>query len=215
MRVVDLVAGYKRPVLKGINFEVCEGEVFAVAGPNASGKSTLLKSIAGVLKPFSGRIEFRGEPLKPEQTAYVPAEERPRISLSVLEYVALGRSASRLGWRVRREDLERAYESLDALGIAHLAEKSLKELSTGQRQLVTVAQALAKGPKVLLLDEPTSALDLKYQIVTMRAVREYAKKSGAVALLVHHDLNLASEFSDKIGIMKNGRLLSWGGRKRS
>ena len=210
LKVRELTAGYKFPVVRGVSFEVARGEVFAVVGPNASGKSTLLKSIAGLVRRFSGSVELDGKPLRPEAVAYVPAEERPRVALSVLEYAALGRAASRLGWRAKREDLEAAYGALEALGITHLAERSLAELSTGQRQLAAIAQALAKEPEVLLLDEPTSALDLKYQIKAMRAVAEYVRRRKAVVVLVHHDLNLASEFSDKMGLMKNGRLIALG-----
>ncbi len=215
MLVVErLVAGYKRPVLKGISFELREGEVMSVVGPNAAGKSTLLKAIAYKVRPMDGRVLLEGKEMSRDRArslaSFMPSEGPPRMALSALEYVALARAAKRLGWRASEEDLEKAMEVMERLGIASLAGRELRELSAGQRQMVALAHALAKEPKLLLLDEPTSALDLKNTLEVMEAVVKYVRERGAVAIAVHHDLNVATEFSDKIAFMKDGKLVAVG-----
>ncbi len=214
LKVENLKAGYKYPVIRGISFELKRGEFMSVVGPNATGKSTLLKAIAHKIKPIEGKVLLEGKHITRErarrEVSFMTSEGPPKISLSVLEFVALSRTARRLDIRATEEDLDKALSTLESLGIDNLAGRELRELSAGQRQMVALAQALAKEPKLLLLDEPTSALDLKNTVEVMEFVREYVKKEGIVAIAVHHDLNVATEFSDKIMVLHRGTVKALG-----
>ncbi|HIP64973.1 MAG TPA: ABC transporter ATP-binding protein [Pyrodictium sp.] len=220
MIVVErLWAGYKpgKPVVKDVSFRVGVGEILAIVGPNGAGKSTILRCLAGFIKPLKGRILVAGlDPSKtPAKTlakiiGYVAPDVKAPPLLTVLEFVMLGRLAPRGSWKVDSEDIEVSYETLALLGIEHLAEKRLDELSTGQRQLVLLAQALAKKPRILLLDEPTASLDLKRQHDTMQLIYDLTKEQGISTVVVHHDLNLAIDYSDKVLVLNNGKVKAYG-----
>ena len=217
--VRNLWAGYGEViVLRKIDFEAYPSEVISILGPNGAGKSTLLRCLAGIVKPLRGQILVNGEEVTTKIIdrlsriiGYVPQESRAsKPLLTVLEYVLLGRITSLRTWRIRDEDLEAAYEALEMLGIVHLAEHRLDQLSGGLRQLVDIAQALAKRPRILLLDEPTSALDIKYQYEVMELIEDLTKKRKLVTIMIQHDPNIALDFSDKAILLHNGQIVAQG-----
>lgn len=191
------------------------GEVTAVIGPNAAGKTTLLKCIAGILKP-EGSILLNGREisrLKKEEivkyVSYLPQENSARAVLTVFETVLLGRIHS-LSWRLSDDDLKIVLETLETFGISELASRFLNELSTGQRQIISIAQSIVRQPKILLLDEPTSSLDLRHQLEILDLVRNLTVNMKVITLIALHDLNLAARYADKIIVLNCGKIYATG-----
>ena len=217
LSIQHMDVGYRtRRVITDINLPPIEaGSLVAVLGPNAVGKSTLLKSIAGIIK-YSGDVTFEGQTLSsmPRHTfiramGYLPQPLPQATTLVAYELVF---SAC----RAVRTDLSLAEieHSIDAvfkrLGIESLALRRLAEMSGGQRQMVGLAQVLVRQPKLLLLDEPTSALDLHWQLNVLETIREEATKTGAIGLVASHDLNLALRFCDQLLILNRDGVLAMG-----
>lgn len=212
-----LKAGYpRRPVLEELDLQrIAPGTLVALVGPNAVGKSTLLKAIAG-LRPVRGQVLLDGTDL---------ATLRPRERLRRVGYLpqALPQATSLVAYesmlsalRASRPDLgtaqaEAAIASVfTTLGLDALALRPLNELSGGQRQMIGLAQVLVRAPRLLLLDEPTSALDLRWQLQVLQAVRALVSEGQTLALIAVHDLNLALRFCDCIVVLGQGRVLSAG-----
>lgn len=195
-----------RKVLNDISFSVNAGELVCVTGRNAAGKTTLLKAIAG-LAPRVGNVNLEedGKVLPKSAIAYLPQLTQVSSRLSVFEMVMLG-LGRRLSWRVTPDVFEQVDQTLHAMQISRLADLPVASLSGGQKQLVFMAQAFVSRPRVLLLDEPTSALDLRHQLIVMKAARDYAERTGSIALAVVHDLMLASRFSTRLLMLADGTL---------
>lgn len=181
------------PLIKDLSFELRPGDFMCVLGPNGSGKSTLLKLLTGFIKAASGSVRLGGEEagsIEPERlarlAAYVASETSTPYDFSVRETVLLGRTARAGFWRgYSVEDGEAAALALEETGITALADRSINTLSTGERQLVFIAQALAQEASLLLLDEPTSHLDLKYKSGIMALLSRLAGRGLAVAAVLH------------------------------
>lgn len=189
------------------------GEVVALLGANGAGKSTLLKSLAGVIRA-TGEARLDGAPLldlapaaRARQVGYLPQNLPAASSLVAYEAVEGALRATRpdLPRRAREGRIETAFATL---GLVGLALRRLDTLSGGQRQLVVLAQVLARQPRLMLLDEPTSALDLRWQLFVLEAVRDAARRDGAVALVAIHDINLALRFADRVALLKDGGILA-------
>ncbi|MBC3411411.1 ABC transporter ATP-binding protein [Pseudomonas sp. SWRI51] len=187
------------------------GSLVALVGPNGAGKSTLLRALAG-LERMKGSLSLDGEDVtrmgqaeRARRLAYMPQQLPPGIALGVLESIIAG-----LRVAGTENPLGVAFEALRRLGIEHLAEQPLGSLSGGQRQLVALAQLLARNPRVLLLDEPTSALDLHYQLRVMDAVRERVQAHRLLAVAVLHDINLAASHADWLVVLNKGRVVASG-----
>lgn len=205
----DLGVAYRKHVaLQGVSLCANPGEVLAIVGPNGSGKSSLLKAIAGV-HPCTGRITFSGAGRPLHGIGYMPQDTTSRAALTVLETVLLGR-LGRLGLRVSSGDVDATRAVLARLGLEALAARTLGELSGGQRQLVFLAQALARQPTVLLLDEPISALDIRHQLQVLEVVRGQTHALGLTTVMVLHDLGAAARHADRVALMSAGRLAAVG-----
>lgn len=206
-----LTVGYRRqPVFRDLTLPSIEpGSLVAVVGPNAVGKSTLLKGIAGLL-PSSGKVQLNGKTLtaltpaqRVQRLGYLPQPLPQAVPLVAYETVFSACRAIRAG--EPRALTEQAIETVfDTLGIRHLALRQLSEMSGGQRQMVGLAQVLVRRPPLMLLDEPTSALDLRWQLNVLEAVRSATRDSGAIALVASHDLNLALRFCDRVLVLSPG-----------
>ncbi|KAB1504485.1 ABC transporter ATP-binding protein [Corynebacterium sp. 320] len=212
LTITDLHVSYgRRQVLRGISAGCGEpGTVTGLVGPNAAGKSTLVKAIAGVCPIASGQaqVELDGTVLKgrarQRALGYVPQDVLSSASLTVFESVVISARGA------VEDPLTASAEALERLGIAGLAQRSVRELSGGQRQLVAVAQMLVRRPHVLLLDEPTSALDLRHQVELLQLTRQEVRKRDAVALVVLHDLNLAARYCDQLLVLADGQVVEHG-----
>lgn len=204
-------------VLRGVTLDVAPGEVVGLVGRNGAGKTTLLRVATHVLRPERGCVELAGRPLEAwsrrelaRRVAVVPQQTLVPFPFTVAEVVLMGRAPHQpfLGFDTPA-DLAVAERALERLGIAHLAERSVLELSGGERQLALVARALAQQAQLLLLDEPTAFLDLEHRLAVLELVRE-GRGEGRSALVVSHDLALAARFCDRIAILAQGRVLAAG-----
>lgn len=213
LKVEDIEVAYgRRTVIRGLSLpELPAGSLVALVGPNGAGKSTLLRALAG-LERMRGRLSLGERDLtalahaeRSRLLAYMPQQLPPGIALGVLESVV---AALRVGGE--GDVLRAAFTALARIGIEDLAGHSLDSLSGGQRQLVSLAQLIARRPQVLLLDEPTSALDLHYQLRVMDCVRERVREHRLMALAVLHDINLAAACADFLVVLHGGRLYASG-----
>lgn len=204
--------------LSATTFQARRQEIVAILGPNASGKSTLLRLAAGVIAPLSGRIEIDGVNLsdldlrtRAQRIALVQQESELLFPLRVWEFVLQGRYP--YGRRLRFEsakDSLLAGNALSQVGADALAGRWMNELSGGEKQRVILARALAQEPALLLLDEPTQHLDVGGKVELLRRLRKLADEHRYTVLVVTHELNLAAEFSDRILLMHKGKCLRVG-----
>ncbi|WEX73795.1 ABC transporter ATP-binding protein [Sinorhizobium numidicum] len=206
----DVGATYgRRTVLSGVNTGVLRGGgLTAVIGPNAAGKSTLFKRIAG-LAAGPGLVHLSDTAKGREAICYMPQDTGANAVLTVYESVLLSAKQGS-GWKVKDGELTEIDRALSALRIDDLAFRGLGELSGGQRQLVSIAQALVRKPEVLLMDEPTSALDLFRQIEVLGFMKRLAAHSGMAVLIALHDLNHALRYCDDTVVISGGSVVASG-----
>ncbi|MEE1610391.1 ABC transporter ATP-binding protein [Microvirga sp. CF3016] len=200
---LEVLSGVTTPVLMG-------GEVTAVIGPNAAGKSSLFRRIAGLLDG-PGTIRIDDGSLQPGSghVCYMPQDTSVNTVLTVYESILLARKQG-AGRKVTDEDLEEVDRVLYDLHIEPISFKGLHELSGGQRQLVSLAQVLVRDPKILLLDEPTSALDLHRQVEVLALIRSLAKDRGICVILAIHDLNQVLRVADRVMVIDAGTMVTCG-----
>lgn len=205
-------------VVRDLSFQVRAGEILGVMGPNASGKTTLLRLMDGIILPQKGEVFLNGKDLKrmgrrkiARQIGVVAQENTVLYAFTALEVVLMGRSAHlpRMGFEGRK-DLEIAIRSLKMTGCAHLSERPVNELSGGERQRVLIARALAQEPRVLLLDEPTVHLDLTHQMEFLDLLVRLHHDERITIVWVSHDLNLASMICQRLILLKAGRIHALG-----
>ncbi|MBB3590467.1 iron complex transport system ATP-binding protein [Rhizobium sp. BK529] len=183
------------------------GELVAVIGPNAAGKSTLFKRITGLLKG-PGNVLVEGAKTR-NAISYMPQDTSANAVLTVYESILLARKQGQ-SWGVGDQDLRLIDDIMKALNIEAIAFRDLGALSGGQRQLVSIAQALVREPEIMLMDEPTSALDLHRQVEVLDFMQRQARKRGMIVLIAIHDLNQALRFADKVLVIQNGRMRACG-----
>jgi iron complex transport system ATP-binding protein len=214
LRAVSFAYSQTR-VLDGIDLDVRAGERLAILGPNGAGKSTVLRLLAGTLTPDAGRVLLDGGDLaamrgadRARRLAFVPQESRVAFDFTVLEIVLMGRSP-RLGLLgiEGAHDLEIARRALAFTDAEALAERPISQLSSGERQRVLLARALAQEPDTILLDEPTAFLDLGHQVRIHRLLSGLHRERGTTVVFVSHDLNLAARYADRIVLLAEGRIL--------
>lgn len=221
VRLETEAAGFQygdEPALRDVSLEVQPGEVVGLLGPNGSGKSTLVKVLSGILSPYQGSARVDGVEVKStsrkelaSKLAVVPQESTFGFPFTVLEVVLMGRHPHLAGLAFETErDVELARAALERCGAGHLAPRTIQELSSGERQRVVFARALAQEPRALLLDEPASFLDIRHQTELYDLVRELARNDGTAVLTVLHDLNLAAEYCDRIVLLQKGRVAASG-----
>jgi len=201
-----------------VSFEAGRHDLVCILGPNASGKSTLLRLLAGVAKPLSGRIELDGADLntldlraRAQRIALVQQESELLFPLHVWEYVLQGRYPH--GKRLRfesEEDVVLATNSLAQVGADSLRDRWMDQLSGGQKQRVILARAMAQQPSLLLLDEPTQHLDIGGKVELLRRLRRLADENRHTVVVVTHELDLAADFADRIVLLHRGKCLRVG-----
>ncbi|HVF91798.1 MAG TPA: ATP-binding cassette domain-containing protein [Blastocatellia bacterium] len=199
-------------IVDRVSLEVGDGEFFVLLGASGSGKSTILRMIAGLARPNAGRILLHGRdvtPLSPQQRGTGMVFQNYSIfhHMSVAENIAFGLKIRK---RPKAERQAKTEQLLDMVGLAGLGNRLPSQLSGGQQQRVAVARALAYEPNVLLLDEPFGALDVKIRTQLRRSLKEIQKNLGVATILVTHDQEEAFELADRIGVLERGRLLEVG-----
>jgi len=203
-------------VLKDLNLEVDLGEMLCIVGPNGSGKSTLLKCINRILKTAQNTVLIDGQDASKlnlkelsKVMGYVPQSSTSTFPFTVFDVVLMGRKPY-IHWNLSERDTEIVAEMLDFLGISNLAMRHYNELSGGEQQKVIIARALAQQPQILLLDEPTSSLDIKHQLEILCILKSLARTEERSVIVAMHDLNLASRFSDRMLMLKQGQIFAAG-----
>ncbi|ETX10491.1 phosphonate ABC transporter ATP-binding protein [Marinomonas ushuaiensis DSM 15871] len=207
------------PILKGIDINITEPGIIAIIGPSGTGKSTLLRCINRLIDPTDGQILFddadlclaKGAQLRKlrRQVGMVFQEYNLVERLTVIENVLTGRLGYMSAWQAWRrkfsqEDINTAFELLDAVGLTEHASKRADSLSGGQRQRVGIARAVMQNPKILLADEPTSSLDPKTAVEIMELLERFSEEKNIPALVNIHDVKLASRFAKRMIGMSNG-----------
>jgi len=219
IQVADLSFDYVgRTVLNDIRLSVGAGKIVGLLGPNGSGKSTLLKIIAGTLPGYRGSVQVAGVEVRSfargklaRLVAMVQQEPEFSFNYSVLEIVLMGRHPHLAGLAFESAaDVEIAHAALDRCGILALGQRPIHELSSGERQRVVFARALAQEPMILLLDEPASFLDIRHQVEIFDIVRELAEVQGCAVLTAVHDLNLAAEYFDQVYLLSDRTIAACG-----
>ena len=220
IRMKDVSFSYAGGALRieGLSVDVARGEMLAVVGPNGSGKTTLLRLMAGMLRPMRGSVEVCGlDPAHSERrlfarrVAVVTPQAPMGFPYTVLEVVLMGRAPHVEGFRLETaRDLEAAHRAMGATHVLELASRAFDTLSSGERQRVAVARALAQEPELLLLDEPAAFLDIKQQTALYDVLQLLHEQQNLTVVSVLHDLNLASLYFDRVAMIKAGALYAVG-----
>lgn len=219
MRTEQLAVGYgKRMIIEELDLMIPAGEITCLIGPNGCGKSTLLKTMARILSPDHGVVYLDGKNIHKELTKTVAKKvailpQSPSIpeALTVKELVSYGRAPYQKGFgQLRAEDWEKIHWALDQTQLLTISDRSIDSLSGGQRQRVWIAMALAQDTEVLLLDEPTTYLDMAHQLDILQVLERLNKKLNRTVVMVLHDINHASRFSDYMVAIREGSVVKEG-----
>jgi iron complex transport system ATP-binding protein len=205
-------------VIEDLSFRVKGGEFWGIIGPNGSGKTTLLKILSGLIKPQRGRVLIDGDELRrmkrpdiAKKIAVVPQETQISFPFTSLEVVLMGRSPylGRLQFE-GRDDFEVTERAMRLTDTLQFSRRPVSELSGGERQRIFIARALAQEPEIILLDEPTSNLDISHQVEFYDLISRLNREKNLTILTVSHDINLASEYCQKIILLSEGRIFKVG-----
>jgi iron complex transport system ATP-binding protein len=216
--VNDLAFGFPgRTVGRGVTFGVAAGEVLCVLGPNGGGKTTLFRTVLGLLAPHGGTVALENQNLQTlsraeiaRRVGYVPQGHAAYFAYTVREFVLMGRTAHLGAFSSpSQRDLEVANRSLESLGISQLGDKPVTEISGGERQLALVARALAQQPRLLVLDEPTASLDFGNQVRVLERIGALAA-SGIAILFSSHEPDHAFLCAQRALLLGEGRVLEIG-----
>lgn len=219
LKVKNLISGYEsKIVLQDISFDVNNGEFLGIIGPNGSGKTTLLKTISRVLKPKKGSILLEGKDIwqiglkeLAKKIAVVP-QNFNGVAMSVEEFILLGRIPYFKSFQFleTKNDLEFAKRSMVLTDTSGLKNRFMSEISGGERQLALIARSLTQEPKLLLLDEPTAHLDIAHQVKILDLIKKLNKELGLTVIMILHDLNLASEYCQRLVLINEGHIYKIG-----
>lgn len=215
IRAEHIQVGYdEKIVIKDLSLNIHKGEVVSILGPNGCGKSTLLKTLSRVLKPMKGSILIENNPIHSIGTknlsrkiAMLSQHNEAPAGITVKELVYYGRLPHKKWFETKNKEDETIIDwALTHTGLRDYKDRLVSGLSGGERQRVWLAMALAQKPEVLLLDEPTTYLDISHQLELMELIRSINEKFNMTIIMVLHDLNQASEYSDRLVIMKKGEI---------
>jgi iron complex transport system ATP-binding protein len=215
-----LTGGYgEKSIVQEINFTLSSREWVSILGANGSGKSTLLRLLSRILSPQRGTVLLDGKAIHTQSAqtvaqtlALLPQQQTVPPGLTVRQLVSLGRAPHQPWWRweLNADDRKQVTLALESTGLVPYSDHPVETLSGGERQRVFLALALAQSPQVLLLDEPTTYLDLRYQLELLELLKDLNHHQGIAILTVLHDVNLAARFSDRLALLKSGKLCNLG-----
>lgn len=205
-------------IVKNLNLDIPEGKITTMIGPNGCGKSTILKTLARILRPKAGAVYLDRKSIQKESTktiakkmAILPQTPEAPSGLTVTELVSYGRFPHQNGiGKLSDKDHEIIHWALEVTGMLEFSERSIQDLSGGQRQRVWIAMALAQETDLLLLDEPTTYLDLAHQLEILQLLNRLNKEQGRTIVMVIHDLNLAARFAHHMVALNSGTIIKAG-----
>lgn len=219
----NLKVGYENQIIiEDLNLSIKQGEVVSIIGPNGCGKSTLLKTLSRMIYPQSGMVYLEGIELKAlksklisQKICLLSQHNNAPNDFTVEQLVYYGRLPHKKWYESKNEEDRKLIDwAIEQVGLTRYKNKQIGELSGGERQRAYIAQALCQKPTILLLDEPTTYLDISYQLELMELIQEINKKLNITVVMVLHDLNQASRYSDRLIIMKQGSIISDGAPKQ-
>jgi len=219
LKINGLTGGYNdEAIVKNISLDINKGDFFGIIGPNGSGKTTFLRLISRVLVPQKGNIELEAVDINKinlknfcQRVAFVSQDTVVNFSFTVWEIVLMGRIPHLKRMQLETEkDFLAAKAALSMTDTLHLKDKKIDELSSGERQRVFIAKALAQQPDILLLDEPTSHLDIGHQIQVLDLLIKSNKEKNLTIIMILHDLNLASAYCNRIALLNTGSIFKQG-----
>ncbi|MHC5279733.1 ABC transporter ATP-binding protein [Listeria kieliensis] len=212
------IAYEKRIIVDSLNIEIPKGQITALVGANGSGKSTILKTMARLIKPSQGAVFLDGKKIHQEPTkqiakelAILPQNPSAPDRLTIEELIAYGRSPHQTGFKSRsKADNEMIHWALKMTNLLDLKERPLDQLSGGQRQRAWIAMALAQDTEIVFLDEPTTFLDMTHQLDVMNILKELNQVEHKTIVMVVHDLNHASRYASHMIAIKDGQVAASG-----
>lgn len=219
IRTKDLNISYGNlDIVKDLNLEIPKGKITTIIGANGCGKSTILKTLARIIKPKSGLIYINDKELNSQDSkelakamAVLPQSPKAPSGLTVEELISYGRFPHQKGFgKLKDEDKDIINWALEKTRILEFRDRPIEALSGGQRQRAWIAMALAQETDILLLDEPTTYLDLAHQLEVLKLLEELNKKEGRTIVMVIHELNNAARFADHMIGVKKGKIVCQG-----
>ena len=205
-------------VIKGVNLSIDQGRVVGLLGANGVGKSTLLKLLAGILSTRHGNILYKGKELKDlpkreisKRIAYVPQSPTFGFPFTVSEIIKMGRAPYQGRFEFENDrDNELAFHAMETVGITHLRDRLVSEISGGEKQLTSFARALAQEPELMVLDEPATFLDMRHKTEILRLLLQLKNERNISIIAATHDVFSALFYFDKLIILKDGEMLAEG-----
>ncbi|MGE5658756.1 MAG: ABC transporter ATP-binding protein [Actinomycetota bacterium] len=216
VEILNLTGGYgEKAIACDINLTVEAGEWLTLIGANGSGKSTLLKLVSRILTPQQGVVLLDGKAIHEQpgtviaqKLAFLPQQQTVPEGLTVRQLVSLGRAPHQPWWQweLSQEDADKVQAALIQTGVEKFSDRPVEQLSGGERQRAFLALAIAQNPRVLLLDEPTTYLDICYQLQLLELLKRLNQEHNLTLVTVLHEINLAARYSDRLALLKQGKL---------
>lgn len=223
MHISSLSVGYNKPILEGLDFSLERGSLVALTGRNGTGKTTLLKTLAGIIDPLAGEVQINGINLHKQNPAsrarmvsIVLTNRLQLAGIDVQSLVMMGRypTQGRFTFQTKEDDAI-VNESLEKLQITHLAKKPLAELSDGEMQKAMVARVLAQKSPLLIMDEPSAFLDYVAKEELFEMLKTLCRDEGIGILFSSHDLELIKKYADERAHIEDGKLRGWEGKEET
>ncbi len=219
IRANKIFVGYdKKLIIEDLSLEINKGDIVSIVGPNGCGKSTLLKSLTKLLLPYKGEVFYNGKDISKQSSkqfskkvAILSQHHDVPPDTTVRELVFYGRLPHKKWYQISdKNDYEIVTFAMKSTKILHYADVPVSRLSGGEQQRAWISMAIAQNPEILLLDEPTTYLDISHQLELMKLIKHINKTMGITVIMVLHDLNQASKYSDRIILMKSGEIYADG-----
>lgn len=216
------IAYGKRQILEDVTMEFEKGKITTIIGPNGCGKSSLLKTVSRVVTPTAGTPIFQDRPIREyapkelaKKIAYLPQIHTSPSDIDIRTLVSYGRFPyKKFGGGLTKEDTDIIDQTLELTGLSHMGDRLLDNLSGGEKQRAWIAMTICQQPEILLLDEPITYLDIGYQVEVLELIKELGERLKITIVMVLHDMNFTARYSNRIYVLKDGHVHSYGEPER-